>query len=472
MHGQTGASAIDGRRGAGDASPVSQQGLVDPLPALAPELPVIGAALPLLRDPVRFLASCRRRLGDTFLVRLFGREILFVFSAAGVRSLWAAPEDTLSKGFADFEMIRAKVPEELFQGRRTRPHDLFSRDDVEEYLKNVIDAVDAELDALGDAGEVELFGLTRRVGHRVGLASWGGVTGEATRYLADVIRALDALDTSDAFVHPVKTLVANLGGKRDARRALRELEALYEGILRIREQAPPQRPDLFDRLCGHWEGEPSPAREIGIARDAVLVHLGSMSNLFAAKAWTVVHLLESPERLERVRAGDRALLTRCAHESIRLHQRSIVLRRALRETSIADETATYRLRPGAFVATMMPNTNTSAAPGLDRFDPDHYDGGRFLRTKELETRELVTTFGHGAHACPAMRFSIEAIQHFASELVRRFALEPRYAQPGPLRNQIGGIARADRPCRVAYRRRVPGERSERGPSTASALGVA
>ena len=43
MHGQTGGSAIDGRRGAGDASPVSQQGLVDPLPALAPELPLHAA---------------------------------------------------------------------------------------------------------------------------------------------------------------------------------------------------------------------------------------------------------------------------------------------------------------------------------------------------------------------------------------------------------------------------------------------
>ena len=38
----------------------------------------------------------------------------------------------------------------------------------------------------------------------------------------------------------------------------------------------------------------------GIARDIVLVHMGSQSNLFAAMAWTLVHLLERPALLEAV----------------------------------------------------------------------------------------------------------------------------------------------------------------------------
>jgi len=427
--------------------------LVSPRPPIAPGLPRLGSAIALLRDPVAFLATCRQRLGDTFLVPFLGREILFVFSPDGVRNLWAAPERELSKGLADFEMIRVKVPDALFVGRRTRPHDLFARDDVAEYLRNVETAVDAELDVLGGRGELEIFALTRRVGHRVGLASWGGLTGEAARYVPDAIRALDALDTSDAFVHPIRTLAGRAFGKRAASRALRELETLYADVLRTRAASPAAQPDLFDRICAHWEGEPSPDREVGIARDAVLVHLGSMSNLFAAKAWTVVHLLERPDLLAAVRDGDDALLVRCAHEAIRLHQRSIVLRRALRSTELFDGETAWRIEPGAFVATMMPNTNTSAAPGLDRFDPDHYAGPRFTRASELATRELVTTFGHGAHACPAMRFSSEAIRTFASALVRRFDLEARFSTPGPLRNQIGGIARADRPCRVRYAER-------------------
>ena len=165
---------------------------------------------------------------------------------------------------------------------------------------------------------------------------------------------------------------------------------------------------------------------------------------------SAIHLVERPDLLERVRGGDTGLLHSCTHESIRLHQRSIVLRRALKETTLADEKTAYRIGPGVFVATMMPNTNTSAAADLEAFAPSNYVGARFSRTNDIGARELVSTFGHGAHACPAMRFSIEAIRAFVAALVTRFELEPMFENPGPLRNQIGGVARADRPCRVRY----------------------
>ena len=96
---------------------------------------------------------------------------------------------------------------------------------------------------------------------------------------------------------------------------------------------------------------------------------------------------------------------------------------------------------------------TTAAPELDGFDPDHYRGPLFQRTKELAGKELVTTFGHGAHYCPAARFSTSAIRIATRALIERFDLEPRFRDPAPLRRQIGGVARADRPCRVGYTRR-------------------
>ncbi len=111
--------------------------------------------------------------------------------------------------------------------------------------------------------------------------------------------------------------------------------------------------DLFDRIRAAWDDVASPEREVGIARDVVLVHLGSMSNLFAAMAWTLVHLLERPDLAERVRAGDDALLERCTHEAIRLRQRSIVLRRVLRPLTFSDGKTAFRLEPGVFLATTL-----------------------------------------------------------------------------------------------------------------------
>ncbi len=431
-----------------------------PLPGISPSppraglhLPRIGAAASLLYDPTAFFRRARARHGDVFVTEFLGRRLLCVFSAAGVRALWALPEATASKGLADFEMLRHKVPEDLFAGRRTLPHDLFSRDDVAEYERNVELATRDQLDELGAAGETEIFSLARRLGHRVGLASWGGLTDGATRHLDGLVAALDALDSSESFVHPPRALRTWLSGKRRERRALEDLEALYREIIRIRREQPRSRPDLFDRVREAWRDEPDAER--GIARDVVLVHMGSMSNLFAANAWTLVHLLARPRLLEAVRAGDDALLERCAHESIRLRQRSIVLRRALRDFDFEPGDRSYRVESGVFLATTMAATNTTALPGLDRFDPDHFEGARFTRREELESPELVTTFGHGRHACPAMRFSITTIRTWIRALLEEYELEPRYSEPRPLRRQIGGVARADRPCRVRYQRRHP-----------------
>jgi cytochrome P450 len=102
---------------------------------------------------------------------------------------------------------------------------------------------------------------------------------------------------------------------------------------------------------------------------------------------------------------------------------------------------------------MLSATNRTAAPGLERFDPAHFAGRRLAPTVALPARELVSTFGHGRHACPAQRFSISAIRIAVRALVERFDLE-RLDDAEPRHRQIGGVARGERPCRVAYVRRA------------------
>lgn len=439
------------------ANPIPMARAADEAPRVPSSLPWIGPGLALLQNPTAFFQRTRRELGDTFLVEAFGYRLFCVFSPEGVKSLWALAERQASKGVADFGMLAHKVPAELFAGRRTFPHGLFGREDVEVYLENFAEAVRLELDLLGASGELEAFAHCRRLAHRMGLASWG--SREATRpgRIESLIRAFDALDSSESFVHPPRAFLTWATGKRREKEALAEIEAIYAEILKTLPPLPDDpakfEPGFFDRIRAAWHDVSGPEQARGIARDVVLVHMGSQSNLFAAMAWTLVHLLERPALLEAVRAGDDALLERCAHETIRLRQRSIVLRRILEPCELVDETTRWQLEPGLSLATMMSVTNTTAAPGLDRFDPENYRGPLFQRTKEIAGRELVTTFGHGAHYCPAARFSISAIRIATRALLERFELEARFRDPAPLRRQIGGVARADRPCRVGYRQR-------------------
>ena len=426
-------------------------------PRVRSRLPWAGPGLALLNAPPAWFQRQRERLGDTYVFESFGYRVFNVFSPEGVKNLWALPEAEASKGVGDFAMLSHKVPAELFDGRRTFPHGLFARDNVEIYLANLRNAVDLEIDALGGEGEIEAFSFTRRLAHRMGLASWGSPLATRPERLTPLTRAFDALDSSESFVHPSKGFLTWATGKRREKAALREIETIYREIIAERDatRESERREGFFADLCANWEDEPDDIRAPGIARDVMLVHMGRQSNLFAAMAWTLVHLLERPTLLEAVRDGDDALLERCAHESIRLRQRSIVLRRILKPCVIADEHAAYQLEPGFFLATTMAVTNTRALDGLDEFDPDHFrHGPRFARGGELDARELVTTFGHGAHYCPAARFSVSSIAIATRTLLERFELDPRFRGPQPRRRQIGGVARADRPCRIHYARRA------------------
>jgi cytochrome P450 len=432
-----------------------------PLPEVRPMPPTTGGPVPtwqaawgLLRDPTAYLRRKRETLGDTFVVDVAGHRLLCLFSPHGVRSLYGCAERDASFGLATFELIRRKVPDELFVGRRNTPHDLFHRREVDRYLVALEEAVGWEIDDLGPAGQFEVFGEARRLGHRLGLASWAGVEAASPRYLNRLVPLFDALDGSDAFVHPARTLLTTATGKLRERRAMHAIERTVSDIWTERRRRGVDIDDFLSQLYESFADLPPGERDIEVARDLILIHMGSQSNLYAAIAWTLVNVLLHPEVLAGVRAGEDGLLERVAYESIRLAQRSLTLRQVVRRLEIDDGRRSYTVDPGVMIATMLSVTNTSAAPGLERFDPDHYQGRRLSRSVELPTKEVVSTFGHGIHTCPAQRFSVEVILVCVRTLVERFDFEPLFADATPRARQIGGVARAGRPCRVRYRART------------------
>jgi cytochrome P450 len=427
---------------------------VDPPPPRAPgRIPWLGAGLGLLRDPTAFFTTTRQRLGDTFLLDAFGYRLFCVFSPAGVRSLYALPEHVASKGLADLALLAHKLPGELLRGRRARPHDLFGGEEVESYLAAVEEAVDRQLAELDGDGTLDAFRFAHRLGQRIGLACWAGREASSPPYFERLLPWLARLDASDAFVRPASAITAWATGKRRERTALRGIEATVNEIVVARRQLP-RAGDFLDRIIDTWADDPETSRTAGIARDVVMLHMGSQSNLPAALGWTLVNVVRRPALLDEVRAGDDALLERCASESIRRAQRSITLRAIRAPVTIDDGQRTYQLAPGVLLATMLPVTNTTAAPGLEEFDPGRWDGRRLIEPDGLAARELVSTFGHGRHACPAQRFSISAIRIALRRLIDGFDLEPRFERATPARRQLGGVARPDEDCPVRYRRRA------------------
>ena len=425
---------------------------VSPLPPRRGGLPWLGAGTGLLRNPTDFFRRARAELGDTFVVDAFGYRLFCVFSPAGVRRLYALAENEASFGLATFELVmKRKVPIELLAGRRTFPHHLFGKQDVEDYLGCLEDAVRQQLDELGEHGSFEVFAIMRRLGHRLGLGAWAGGEAASAAYLDRLIPLFDRLDSGQSFVRPAHAFVTWITRKRREQRAMRGIEAIIAEILAARSGR--RADDYLQRIYDSFADLPESERAVQTARDVIVIHMGAQSNLYAALAWTLINVLRHDDLRRRVADGDDALLEQCANESIRLAQRSITLRLVMSPLALELESGTYHLSPGVMLTTMLSVTNPTAAPGLDRFDPSHYEGRKLAGDIALPARELVSTFGHGRHSCPAQRFSISAIRISIRRLLERFDLEPRFGDVQPRARQIGGVARAASPCIVVYRRR-------------------
>ena len=414
-------------------------------------MPWLKGGLGLLHNPTEFFVRQRARHGDTFVVDAFGHRLFCVFAPEGVRSLYAQAEEQASFGMATYTLIKSKVPIELLLGRRNHPKSLFGGAKVEIYLDNLDLAVSQEIERLGPSGTFEIFAEMRRLGHRLGLASWSGPEAASPEYIERLIPLFDRLDSSESFVRPDRNFVTWATRKRPERRAMEGIEAILAEIIASRSAL--EVDDFLGQIFESY-GDLAPAEQLtGTARDVIVIHMGSQSNLFAALAWTFLNLVQRPDLLERVRDGDGALLEACANESIRMAQRSITMRQVLEPIEVDAGDDRYRLSPGTLLTTMLSVNNTTAAPGLDEFDPAHYQGRKLNPDVPLATKELVSTFGHGVHSCPAARFSISAIRTSIKLLLDHYDFTPLFASASPRTRQIGGVARAAKPCRVRYRAR-------------------
>ncbi len=435
-------------------------------PRVGGPVPFVRGGLGFIRSPTEFLTAARKQHGDTFLLDAFGFQLLMTFSPTGLRSLYAAPERAASFTEATRTLIGFKVPSELLGGDMQLFHKLFTRDRMPSYLEAVRDAIREDIAELGSYGEIELFVRAKLLIHRIGFRCWVGPEAASPSYLARLQASFDQLDPEAAFVRPHTIFWTLLTRKAPERKALREVEAVLREIWAARERRQATGSDMLATLHAQYGSLPEHERMLAVARDVMILHLASLTNLYAALAWTLVNLLGRPPLLEQARRECAALagkpqidmaklaelktIDAVAHESIRVAQRSITLRRILEPCELDDGKQVYTLQPGVLLATMLSVTNGEYGD-LDRFDPSHYRRGRLVA--ELPSKEVVSTFGHGTHACPGQRFAIAVIKLAVAGYLERLELEPLFRSAAPPPEQMGAVARAAEPCRVRYRAR-------------------
>jgi hypothetical protein len=112
-----------------------------------------------------------------------------------------------------------------------------------------------------------LFAWTRRLGHRLGLASWAGDESAAPPRLDAPIADLDRLDGSEAFVRPSAMASIEAAGKREGRAALARIERVLGDVLAERRSAGRRAGDFLDE-ASFTAVTPYPDQIGGVARAA------------------------------------------------------------------------------------------------------------------------------------------------------------------------------------------------------------
>lgn len=445
---------------------------VSPAPPLASEeLPHVGAGLRFLEAPTDYLAELRARHGDTFFVDLFGFPLLFTFSARGLESLYQLPEDVASFGLATYDMIGFKTPTEIFADVDIALfRELLVQARMPAYLALIDEVVQREFARWGEAGEIELFEAIRTLEQRVGFALWIAPAAADDAWWPELKRHFDVLDQATAFVAPQQTLATIKSGKAAERAALAAIGELLPAILAAHDAGPARGSATADRLRARFACPDGASVARKLLHNTVNLNQGFLSNLYAAIAWMIGELLLHPAALARVKeeiaataarhgTGFRSSLAalnemsyaeQVLMESVRVAQRSLTLRKAVRELAFDDGRELYTVQPGVYIATMLSVTNTQTAE-LARFDPEHYRGREILPGLLTPGRESVSTFGHGRHACPAQRFSHHMAKIVVSRLFERFELAPRFGALQPSTRQMGGVSRPESPALLAYR---------------------
>ena len=152
----------------------------------------------------------------------------------------------------------------MLLGRRNHPKTLFGSQKVENYLDNLRGAVELETRRLGRAGTFEVFEEMKRLGHRLGLASWAGSEAASPRYVDDLIPLFDRLDSSESFVRPARTLVTWATRKRSERSAMAGIERILGQIWEERRSRPPVD-DFLQQIFDSYADLPAAEQAVGAA---------------------------------------------------------------------------------------------------------------------------------------------------------------------------------------------------------------
>lgn len=455
-----------------------------PRPADAPPLartrvPLVGPAIAFGRDPLGFLADCRRRHGDVFTVDLLAYRMTFTIGEAEQRRFFRAKDDELDLRSAVEQFTTSVLgadsftrnsPEELENGYAMIRRGLLKEAALVRYVASIRAEAEATFERWARRGEVDLFPAISDLVTRINLASLLGpdalaAHGEA---IAGAYYDVERHGTT-----PLAILFPRLPSPdvRRAAAARARIEAIIARIVADRRALPADEQDRRTDYLQLWLADRAPD---GSPRVPLQIHIHLLSLLFAAHtntagtmAWTLANLLGHPEARARALAEQRALvaehgpglelaqlrrmryLDACMKESVRQRFTLMLVRRAARPYAVGP----YVVPAGELVCVspILLHTDPTLYPDPHRFDPERFIDEAAER--ELVNRHVFVQFGYGAHRCLGAMFADTVLKTAWSILLRDYDLELPGPPPRPDWTKSLGTPFATAPTPLRVRRK-------------------
>jgi cytochrome P450 len=463
---------------------ISKNGVA--LPIIGGSIPWLGCGISFVLGPPRAYLCLQRSLhGDNFLLFMFGRYFLYVFSTSGLTSLYNIRENEASFVEATKGLLGLKLPAEVLDGSMKKFHSGLRHSLLFTYLTNIAESVETVIGSGGilgpePEGELEIFSFCKQIVHRIGFSCWIGAECCSPQYLPELINCYEACDPEQGFQSLPTLATTILTNKAKEKHAIQRMANLLREIWqnraeRRREQQNSQLDvDNLDEIVGEaTEEKTGTVNWRKVACSVLQFHVASQANLYAAISWTLVNLLTQPkaklaELQQELRDNlpaesqlvDESYLIQLEHlhhvilESLRLAQQSITLRKTMKECNFSVENEIYSLPKGLYIATLLSITNfeeksVKSDKPLAEFWPSRYNSPEFAQNYHI------STFGHSFHRCPGYDFSILAIKLIVCKLLLNLEMTAQFEEAEIPAGSIGAIARATKPCIVKYKKLKP-----------------
>jgi sterol 14alpha-demethylase len=433
-----------------------------------PTPPVVSGALPGLGHMLEFRKSYpalfRRGFeehGPLFCVRL-GPYPAAVFCGEQMNEVFYKQTDQQlsmaeAYGFLKdmFGRVAFTASSEEYEAERHVLHAPFKAGRMKGHVTVMQDEVESWLDTLGDEGRFELVAMTQGLTQQISACA---LMGSAFRdRMGDRFWLL--YDDLAKGMDPVLPSWLPLPKFNRRDRAKAELRPMLMEVVRERRTGSVQHDDVLQVLCTTELADGTLLPEEKVVSYVLAMVFAGFETTSAHSAWALIHLLQNPEWIERLRdeaagvdtkkigPGTLArlpLLRACVKETERLQP---VADRHVRAVTEDLEVAGFRLPKGWVAMSGLNITHTMADEFVDaqRYDPLRYSRG------EGKGQFKIVGFGAARHRCTGMAFAYNEMMVWLTLFLERYDLELETVDPQ--RRDFTGVVVPEATW-IRYRRRA------------------